>query len=214
MGNERVYNFSAGPSMLPLEVLERAGSEIVNYQGSGMSVMEMSHRSKMFDEIHQQAKPKLRSLLLMANMTYAGDAGPEGWVNMARRFEEAGADIIELNMCCPNMSYNLEMTSGGSQTASRQTGADSGGTQPSSARLGFSLGSVRTAAAPTRWRHSRASTVFTVRPAGSVTSVPGLSPPAYSRPAPASTNRSVCSAVSHPLSSPSRGRQGFSNARP
>ena len=42
MGNERVYNFSAGPSMLPLEVLERAGAEITNYQGSGMSVMEMS----------------------------------------------------------------------------------------------------------------------------------------------------------------------------
>ena len=38
MGNERVYNFSAGPSMLPLEVLEQAGSEITNYQGSGMSV--------------------------------------------------------------------------------------------------------------------------------------------------------------------------------
>ena len=46
MGNERVYNFSAGPSMLPLEVLERAGAEITNYQGSGMSVMEMSHRSR------------------------------------------------------------------------------------------------------------------------------------------------------------------------
>ena len=45
MGTQRVYNFSAGPSMLPLEVLERAGSEIANYQGSGMSVMEMSHRS-------------------------------------------------------------------------------------------------------------------------------------------------------------------------
>ena len=48
MGKERVYNFSAGPSMLPLEVLERAGSEITNYEGSGMSVMEMSHRSKVF----------------------------------------------------------------------------------------------------------------------------------------------------------------------
>ena len=74
----------------------------------------------------EEAKPKLHSLLLMANMTYAGDAGPEGWVNMAKRFEEAGADIIELNMCCPNMSYNLEMTSGGSQTASKQTGASMG----------------------------------------------------------------------------------------
>ena len=56
MGTERVYNFSAGPSMLPLEVLERAGAEITDHQGSGMSVMEMSHRSRMFDEIFQEAK--------------------------------------------------------------------------------------------------------------------------------------------------------------
>ena len=58
MGNQRVYNFSAGPSMLPLEVLTRAGSEITNYQGSGMSVMEMSHRSKVFDKIFQDTKER------------------------------------------------------------------------------------------------------------------------------------------------------------
>ena len=63
MGNERVYNFSAGPSMLPLEVLERAGAEITNYQGSGMSVMEMSHRSKVFQKIFDDTKAKLRALL-------------------------------------------------------------------------------------------------------------------------------------------------------
>ena len=56
MGTQRVYNFSAGPSMLPLEVLERAGSEITNYQGSGMSVMEMSHRSKVFQKIFDDTK--------------------------------------------------------------------------------------------------------------------------------------------------------------
>lgn len=72
------------------------------------------------------AKPKLHDLILMANITYAGDNGVEGWVNMAKRFEEVGADIIELNMCCPNMSYNLEMTSGGSCTAKKQTGASMG----------------------------------------------------------------------------------------
>ena len=43
---ERVYNFSAGPSMLPLPVLEKVQKEMLNYGGSGMSVMEMSHRSK------------------------------------------------------------------------------------------------------------------------------------------------------------------------
>ena len=62
MNSERVYNFSAGPSMLPLEVLERAGSEITNYQGSGMSVMEMSHRSKVFDKIFQDTKDRFRRL--------------------------------------------------------------------------------------------------------------------------------------------------------
>ena len=63
MGNERVYNFSAGPSMLPLEVLERAGAEITNYQGSGMSVMEMSHRSKAYDTIIKEAEADLRELM-------------------------------------------------------------------------------------------------------------------------------------------------------
>ncbi|MBQ8579096.1 MAG: FAD-dependent oxidoreductase [Oscillospiraceae bacterium] len=72
------------------------------------------------------AKKVLTDLKLMANITYAGDDGPSGWVNMAKKFEEAGADIIELNMCCPNMSYNLELTSGGAQTAAKQTGASMG----------------------------------------------------------------------------------------
>ncbi len=63
MANERVYNFSAGPSMLPLEILERAGSEITNYQGSGMSVMEMSHRSKVFQKIFDDTRNRLRKLL-------------------------------------------------------------------------------------------------------------------------------------------------------
>lgn len=62
MGKERVYNFSAGPSMLPLEVLERAGSEITNCQGSGMSVMEMSHRSKIFQKIFDETQEKFRRL--------------------------------------------------------------------------------------------------------------------------------------------------------
>lgn len=74
----------------------------------------------------EEAKPKLHDLKLMANMTYAGDLGVEGWVNMARRFEEAGADIIELNMCCPNMSYNLELTSGKTDCCAKRTGASMG----------------------------------------------------------------------------------------
>ncbi len=72
------------------------------------------------------AKPLLHDLKLMANITYAGDEGVSGWVNMAKKFEEVGADIIELNMCCPNMSYNMETTSGGDCSLKKQTGASMG----------------------------------------------------------------------------------------
>ncbi len=59
----RVYNFSAGPAALPLEVLERARDELLDYRGSGMSVMEMSHRSKEFIAIAEQAEADFRELL-------------------------------------------------------------------------------------------------------------------------------------------------------
>ena len=59
----RVYNFSAGPSMLPLPVLEKAASELTEYGDSGMSVMEMSHRSKPYEKIITAAEASLRSLM-------------------------------------------------------------------------------------------------------------------------------------------------------
>jgi len=59
----RVFNFSAGPSMLPLPVLEKAASELVCYGDSGMSVMEMSHRSPVYEEIIADAQAKLRTLM-------------------------------------------------------------------------------------------------------------------------------------------------------
>lgn len=63
MKREEVFNFSAGPSVLPTEVLEIAGNEILNYGGSGMSVMEMSHRSKVYLEIFESTKSKMKSVL-------------------------------------------------------------------------------------------------------------------------------------------------------
>lgn len=60
---KRVYNFSAGPSMLPLSVLEKAQSELVCYGDSGMSVMEMSHRSDVYDEIIKSAEMLLREIM-------------------------------------------------------------------------------------------------------------------------------------------------------
>ncbi len=59
----RVYNFSAGPSMLPQEVLETAANEMLDYGGSGQSVMEMSHRSKEYDAIIKQAEADLREIM-------------------------------------------------------------------------------------------------------------------------------------------------------
>ena len=63
MTEDRVYNFSAGPSILPEPVLQRAGKELMNCRGSGMSVMEMSHRSPAFTEIFNGTKEKFRSIL-------------------------------------------------------------------------------------------------------------------------------------------------------
>ena len=59
----RIYNFSAGPAVLPVEVLETARDEMLNYQGTGMSVMEMSHRSKTYDNIIKTAEQDLRDLM-------------------------------------------------------------------------------------------------------------------------------------------------------
>ena len=59
----RVYNFSAGPAVLPEEVLKEAAAEMLDYNGTGMSVMEMSHRSKAYEEIIQGAEQDLRDLM-------------------------------------------------------------------------------------------------------------------------------------------------------
>ncbi len=59
----RVYNFAAGPAVLPEEVLKEAAAEMLDYKGTGMSVMEMSHRSKAFEEIIQDAEKDLRDLM-------------------------------------------------------------------------------------------------------------------------------------------------------
>lgn len=60
---KRVYNFSAGPSMLPEAVLQRAADEMLDYHGSGQSVMEMSHRSKVFDDIIKETEERFRRVM-------------------------------------------------------------------------------------------------------------------------------------------------------
>ena len=63
MKYDRVYNFSAGPAMMPEPVLEDIAAEVLNYHGSGMSVMEMSHRSRVFQDILAEAETDLRTLM-------------------------------------------------------------------------------------------------------------------------------------------------------
>ena len=75
----RVYNFAAGPSMLPLEVLEEAQRDLLDLNGTGMSVTEMSHRSKTFMAIVKEAEEDLRKLLAI----------PEDY------FEKAFASAVE-----------------------------------------------------------------------------------------------------------------------
>ena len=59
----RVYNFSAGPAVLPEDVLKEAAAEMLDYKGTGESVMEMSHRSKEYDAIIKEAEADFRELL-------------------------------------------------------------------------------------------------------------------------------------------------------
>ncbi|MEG0830555.1 MAG: 3-phosphoserine/phosphohydroxythreonine transaminase [Anaerovoracaceae bacterium] len=63
MSNKRAYNFSAGPSMLPLNVMEEVAAELTNYQGCGESILEMSHRSKVFTTILEEAEENLREIM-------------------------------------------------------------------------------------------------------------------------------------------------------
>ena len=63
MGRDNTFNFSAGPSVMPLPALESARQELLDYKGCGMSVMEMSHRSKLFQDIFDSTKLKLKELM-------------------------------------------------------------------------------------------------------------------------------------------------------
>ena len=73
----RVYNFSAGPAVLPESVLQEAAAEMLDYRGTGMSVMEMSHRSKTYQAIIDQAEADLRTLTKFLHNTglFIGQCG-------------------------------------------------------------------------------------------------------------------------------------------
>lgn len=66
----------------------------------------------------EKARKAVSELILYANMSYAGDKGDQGWIRMAKKYEDAGAHVIELNMCCPNMSFNVDSSGGQSRVVS------------------------------------------------------------------------------------------------
>ena len=81
----RVYNFSAGPAVLPEEVLKEAADEMLDYQGSGQSVMEMSHRSKVYDNIIKEAEADLRELMNIPDkLTLSQDSGQRKLIKKLR----------------------------------------------------------------------------------------------------------------------------------
>jgi phosphoserine aminotransferase len=97
---ERAHNFNAGPAVLPKPVLEQARDEMLDYGGSGMSVMEMSHRSTHFEAIIQQAEANLRSLLNIPNnysVLFLQGGATLQFAMLARNFIPAGGSADYIN---------------------------------------------------------------------------------------------------------------------
>lgn len=65
---KRIYNFNAGPAMLPLEVLQEVQSELLDLQGSGMSILEMSHRAPIYEKINAEAEADIKELWVWAKI--------------------------------------------------------------------------------------------------------------------------------------------------
>ena len=110
---KRVHNFNAGPSVLPVSVLEKAQAEMLDYQGCGMSVMEMSHRSKEFESIIQTAEADLRELMGIP-------------ANYKVLFLQGGASLqfamLPMNLRPAGASADYIVTGSWSQTAYNEAG--------------------------------------------------------------------------------------------
>jgi phosphoserine aminotransferase len=110
----RITNFSAGPAVLPLEVLQQAQAELTDWQGSGMSVMEISHRSKAFIKVAEQAEADLRELMQI----------PEDYSVL---FLQGGATtqfaLLPMNLSAPDQAVDYLVTGSWSKKASKEAGA-------------------------------------------------------------------------------------------
>ena len=102
----RVYNFSAGPSVLPEVVLKEAAEEMLDYKGTGMSVMEMSHRSKAFDNIIKEAEKDLRDLMNISKLKRMPDDAREKLRETLQRIINEGSG----GLICIILSFFLSLT--------------------------------------------------------------------------------------------------------
>ena len=97
----RIFNFSAGPATLPLEVLEQAKAELLDWNGRGVSVMEISHRSKAFIKVAEQAEADVRELLAI----------PQDYAVL---FLQGGATqqfaLIPMNLSAPDQTVDYLVT--------------------------------------------------------------------------------------------------------
>ena len=107
----RIYNFGAGPSMMPLPVLEQAQRELLDYKGSGMSMLEISHRNALFEEVNDQAQAHIKELLGM----------DDSWVVM---FMGGGASLrfsmVPMNFLTPGKVAAYAITSTFSEKAIKE----------------------------------------------------------------------------------------------
>lgn len=110
----RIINFSAGPAVLPLEVLQQAQAELTDWQGSGMSVMEISHRSKPFIRVAEQAEADLRELMQI----------PEDYAVL---FLQGGATtqfaLLPMNLSAPDQAVDYLVTGSWSKKATKEAAA-------------------------------------------------------------------------------------------
>lgn len=110
----RVINFSAGPAVLPLEVLQQAQAELIDWQGLGMSVLEISHRSKAFIKVAEQAEADLRELMQI----------PQDYAVL---FLQGGATthfaLIPMNLSATDQAADYLVTGSWSKKASKEAGA-------------------------------------------------------------------------------------------
>ena len=108
---KRAYNFNPGPGPLPLEVLQQAQSELLDFKGTGMSVMEISHRSKEFEEVVQTAAADLRELLGIPS-------------NYKIMFLQGGASLqfamVPMNLRAAGASADYIVTGSWSKTAMKE----------------------------------------------------------------------------------------------